>query len=90
MKDVLHLTETSDTGGAEYMFISLVKKLDKYHYKSIACLLGDGWLKARLQRRGSNPKKVFMVRSPQLMRRPEFATISVCDQKRKGLFCSIL
>lgn len=52
MKHVLHLTETSDTGGAENMFISLVENLDKKRYKSIACLLGDGWLKTQLQRRG--------------------------------------
>ena len=52
MKHVLHLTETSDTGGAENMFISLVENLDKNRYKSIACLLGDGWLKVQLQRRG--------------------------------------
>lgn len=52
MKHVLHLTETSDTGGAENMFISLVENLDKNRYKSIACLLGDGWLKTQLRARG--------------------------------------
>jgi glycosyltransferase involved in cell wall biosynthesis len=52
MKNVLHLTETWNTGGAENVFISLVDNLDKTRYKSVVCLLRDGWLKTQLDRRG--------------------------------------
>jgi glycosyltransferase involved in cell wall biosynthesis len=52
LKNVLHLTETSDTGGAENMIISLVENLDQSRYRSVVCLLRDGWLNAQLQRRG--------------------------------------
>jgi len=52
MKNVLHLTEIYDTGGAENMLISLVENLDKSRYRSIVCLLRDGWLNTQLQKRG--------------------------------------
>lgn len=49
MKNVLHLIETSGPGGAERMLISLVENLDKSRYRSLVCLLKDGWLKTQLQ-----------------------------------------
>ncbi|MCI0529753.1 MAG: glycosyltransferase, partial [Nitrospira sp.] len=52
MKNVLHLIETSGPGGAENVLISLVENLDRSRYRSLVCLLRDGWLKAQLQRRG--------------------------------------
>jgi len=51
MKNVLHLCESSDTGGAESVLISLVEGLDKNRYKSVVCLLSDGWLSAELKKR---------------------------------------
>jgi len=51
MKNVLHLCESSDTGGAESILISLVEGLDKNRYRSVVCLLSDGWLKVELEKR---------------------------------------
>ncbi|MCI0562978.1 MAG: glycosyltransferase, partial [Nitrososphaera sp.] len=52
MKNVLHLIETSGPGGAEKMLISLAETLDKNRYRSLVCLLKDGWLKTQLERLG--------------------------------------
>ncbi len=52
MKTVLHLIETSGPGGAEKMLISLVENLDPGQYRSIICLLKDGWLNTQLCQRG--------------------------------------
>lgn len=52
MKNVLHLIETSGPGGAENVLIRLVENLDRSRYRSLVCLLRDGWLKAQLQSRG--------------------------------------
>lgn len=51
MKTILHLIETSGPGGAENVLINLVDKLDKNKYKSLICLLKDGWLNAQLAKR---------------------------------------
>lgn len=51
MKNVLHLCESSDTGGAESVLINLVENLDKNRYRSLVCLLSDGWLKHQLEKR---------------------------------------
>ena len=51
MKNVLHLCESSDTGGAESVLISLVEGLDKNRYSSVVCLLSDGWLRVELEKR---------------------------------------
>ena len=52
MKTILHLIETSGPGGAERMFISLVEALPKHEYRSLICLLKEGWLNDELRRRG--------------------------------------
>ena len=51
MKNVLHLCESSETGGAESVLIRLVEGLDKNRYRSVVCLLSDGWLKVELEKR---------------------------------------
>jgi sugar transferase (PEP-CTERM/EpsH1 system associated) len=61
MKNVLHLCESSDTGGAESVLISLVERLDKSRYSSMVCLLSEGWLKTQLEKR-----QVETVVIPQL------------------------
>lgn len=61
MKKILHLIETSGPGGAEKMLISLVEHLDKNQYRSVICLLKDGWLNTQLQRRGF---ETFIVPQP--------------------------
>jgi len=60
IKNVLHLCESSDTGGAESILISLVERLDKSLYRSMVCLLSDGWLRVQLEKR-----KVETVVIPQ-------------------------
>lgn len=51
MIKILHLCESSDTGGAESILISIVENLDKNRFISMVCLLSDGWLKAQLDTR---------------------------------------
>jgi len=51
MKNVLHLCESSETGGAENVVISIIENLDKSRYRSLICLLSDGWLKTQLDKR---------------------------------------
>lgn len=51
MMKVLHLCESSDTGGAESILISIVENLDKNRFTSMVCLLSDGWLKTQLDAR---------------------------------------
>lgn len=48
MINVLHLCESSDTGGAESVLVNIAENLDKDRFTSIVCLLSDGWLKSQL------------------------------------------
>ena len=52
MKTILHLIETSGPGGAEKMLMSLVENLNQKKYRSVICLLKDGWLNTQLRQRG--------------------------------------
>jgi glycosyltransferase involved in cell wall biosynthesis/predicted ATP-grasp superfamily ATP-dependent carboligase len=52
VKTVLHLIECSGPGGAETILMNLVARLDQKKYRSVICLLEDGWLNARLRERG--------------------------------------
>lgn len=52
MKTILHLIETSGPGGAEKMLMSLVENLNQKAYRSVICLLKDGWLNTQLRQRG--------------------------------------
>jgi len=63
MKNVLHLIESSETGGAETVVISLVENLDRNRYRSFVCLLSDGWLNTQLQRRGIETMVISQPRS---------------------------
>lgn len=51
MINVLHLCESSDTGGAESILINIVENLDKTRFTSMVCLLSEGWLKTQLDAR---------------------------------------
>lgn len=61
MKNVLHLCESSDTGGAESVLISIVERLDKARFRSTVCLLSGGWLKDQLDARGV---ETFVIPQP--------------------------
>lgn len=63
MKTILHLIETSGPGGAEKMLISMVEGLDKGKYKSIVCLLKEGWLYTQLQKSGTETIVIPQVRT---------------------------
>lgn len=52
MKNVLHLCESSETGGAESVLISIAECLDRSKYASIVCLLSEGWVTQQLDKRG--------------------------------------
>jgi glycosyltransferase involved in cell wall biosynthesis len=52
MRNVLHLIESSGPGGAETVLIKLVATLDQTKYRSVICLLKDGWLHGQLRARG--------------------------------------
>ncbi len=62
MKNVLHLCESSETGGAESVLISIVERLDKSRYRSTVCLLSEGWLKDQLVARGV---ETFVIPQPR-------------------------
>ncbi len=63
MKNVLHLCESSETGGAESVLISIVENLDQARYCSTVCLLSEGWLSAQLRRRGIDTVVIPQPRS---------------------------
>lgn len=50
-KNILHLIETNEPGGAETVLLNLATLLDKSRYNSIAGILGGGWLLKELQRK---------------------------------------
>jgi glycosyltransferase involved in cell wall biosynthesis len=49
MKTVLHLIETSGPGGAEKIFLSVIAGLNPERYRSVACLLREGWVAEQLR-----------------------------------------
>lgn len=52
VRTILHLIETSGPGGAETILMNLVESLDQKKYRSVVCLLEDGWLNTQLRERG--------------------------------------
>ncbi len=52
MKNILHLTETSEPGGSETVLAYIAKHLDPKHYRSSVCLLNEGWLSGHLKKIG--------------------------------------
>jgi glycosyltransferase involved in cell wall biosynthesis len=48
-KSVLHLIETSEPGGAETVLASVASGLDSTRFRSLICLLEEGWLTGRLR-----------------------------------------
>lgn len=50
MKTILHIIDTTGPGGAETVFLELVKSAEKNGYKSIALIRGPGWVQSELER----------------------------------------
>ncbi|MBA3014364.1 MAG: glycosyltransferase family 4 protein [Desulfobulbaceae bacterium] len=55
MINILHTIDTTGPGGAETVFVNLVKGLDAHHFKSIAVIRGPGWVCRALQGIGIEP-----------------------------------
>jgi len=51
-RNILHLIETSEPGGAETVLASIASNLDPDRYRSLACVLEEGWLTDQLRRLG--------------------------------------
>lgn len=52
MKTVLHVIDTTGSGGAEIIFVTLAAGLDPARYRSIALIRGPGWVQNALAARG--------------------------------------
>ena len=52
MKRVLHLIETSGAGGAETVLAYIASNLDPTRYRSLICVLEEGWLTDHVQTLG--------------------------------------
>lgn len=52
---VLHTIDTTGPGGAETVFINLIKGLDSNHFQSIAAIRGQGWVCDTLRKQGVEP-----------------------------------
>jgi len=59
-KRILHSIDTTGPGGAEIVFLQLIKGLDKSKFVSYAVISGTGWLSNELQK---ITKQVFFVES---------------------------
>ena len=55
MRTVLHLIDTSGTGGAETVYLRLVAGLDQARFRSVAAIPDRGWLSGSLLARGIQP-----------------------------------
>jgi glycosyltransferase involved in cell wall biosynthesis len=52
---IMHVSESSETGGAETVLLNIVNHLDKTKYDSIVVLLKTGWLDQKLKEIGISP-----------------------------------
>jgi glycosyltransferase involved in cell wall biosynthesis len=52
MRKVLHLIETSEPGGAETVLTYIASNLDPTRYRSLVCVLEEGWLTDHLRTHG--------------------------------------
>ena len=55
MIGILHIIDTTGSGGAETVFSNLVNNLDKSKFRSEIILLGKGWLYSKLVTMGFSP-----------------------------------
>jgi len=52
-KTILHIIDTTGPGGAETVFLELVKKTHEQGYHAIALIRGPGWVKSQLDAMGT-------------------------------------
>ena len=55
MIKILHTIDTTGPGGAETVFINLIKGLDKTKFESVVAIRGPGWVYDELIRGGVKP-----------------------------------
>lgn len=84
MNTVLHIIETTEAGGAETVYLNIVRKLDPTRWRSIAVLPDKGWLYGELVESGVEPvvtaeaKSIdlgFLARMYALVRREKVSLI---------------
>ena len=49
---ILHTIESSEPGGAETVLLDLASRLNSKRFRSVALLIEEGWLHAKLMERG--------------------------------------
>lgn len=62
MLKVLHTIDTTGPGGAESVFVALASKLDASRFRSVAALVGPGWVQEELRRRGIDARLLKVAR----------------------------
>lgn len=55
MKTILHLIDTTGPGGAETVFVNLLKELEKTEFRNVVVLRGPGWVADQVQKLGIQP-----------------------------------
>ena len=58
MKNILFIIESSETGGAENMFLELVLRIDRSRFNPHVALLYEGWLSERFRENGIVPHMI--------------------------------
>lgn len=56
VKTILHLIDTTGPGGAETVFINLLKELQQTEFRNIVVLRGEGWVAEQVRNVGITPK----------------------------------
>lgn len=56
MKKILQIIESSETGGAENVFVDLTSRLNANNYKVLIGLFEPGWLLSQLEAKGYRPE----------------------------------
>lgn len=97
MKTVLHLIETDGPGGAEKVFLSLTKGMNR-GYRSVACLRAKGWLYDQLEQQGIptylvSDKGMFdpgFIRSLMKICKKEKVTLIQCHEFLMNFYGSLI
>lgn len=55
MKTILHLIDTTGPGGAETVFVNLLKELEKTEFRNVVVLRGPGWVSDQVKNLGIQP-----------------------------------
>ena len=56
VKTILHLIDTTGPGGAETVFINLLKELQRTEFRNVVVLRGEGWVADQVRNVGIAPR----------------------------------